>query len=59
MSAVRALRQVAGSSSRAFAARASTRSFTRVELPAFRSAVAPASRAFSVSARRLGEGASE
>ncbi|KIP06473.1 hypothetical protein PHLGIDRAFT_106952 [Phlebiopsis gigantea 11061_1 CR5-6] len=57
MSAIRALRQAAGSSSRTLAARASTRSFARAALPAFRSTVAPATRAFSVSARRFGEAA--
>ena len=55
MSAFRALRQLTASSSRILATRAATRS----ALPAFRSAAVPASRAFSVSARRFGEGASE
>lgn len=60
MSAIRALRQLAGPSSRAFVARNSTRSFARAALPAARRVTAaPATRAFSVSARRFGEGACE
>ncbi|KAK7676393.1 hypothetical protein QCA50_011475 [Cerrena zonata] len=55
MSAVRALRQLTASSSRILA----TRVATRTTLPAFRSIAVPASRAFSVSARRFGEGASD
>ncbi len=60
MSAVRALRQLTGSSSRVFATRAVTRaSLSRAVLPSFRSSFTPLStRAFSVSARRFGEGAS-
>ncbi|EKM57654.1 uncharacterized protein PHACADRAFT_251414 [Phanerochaete carnosa HHB-10118-sp] len=60
MSAIRALRQVAGPSSRMLAARGSAHTFARAALPAFRTSVAaPASRAFSVSARRFGEGATD
>jgi hypothetical protein len=60
MSAVRALRQIAGPSSRVFAARiGATRSFTRAALPAFRVSASPAAKWFSVSARRFGEGSSE
>ncbi|KAF7797345.1 hypothetical protein EIP86_008540 [Pleurotus ostreatoroseus] len=57
MSATRALRQLAVTSSRTFA----PRTLARVALPAFRAAAVPAPvvRAFSVSARRLGEGASD
>ncbi|PIL23172.1 transporter [Ganoderma sinense ZZ0214-1] len=57
MSALRALRQLTASSSRSFAARTAPRSVARAALAA---RVAPvASRAFSVSARRFGEGASD
>ncbi|KAI0760592.1 mitochondrial glycoprotein [Fomes fomentarius] len=57
MSAFRALRQLTASSSRSLAARAATRSVARSTLAA---RVAPvASRAFSVSARRFGEGATD
>lgn len=57
MSAIRALRQVSGLS--AFAARTATRSFTRAALPAFRVTAVPATRAFSMTPRRFGEGACE
>ena len=56
MSALRALRQLTASSSRSLAARAATRSVARSALAARLAPVA--SRAFSVSARRFGEGAS-
>ena len=57
MSALRALRQLTASSSRALAARSATRGVARAAVAA---RVAPiAFRAFSVSARRLGEGACE
>ncbi|KAI0703758.1 regulatory protein suaprga1 [Cytidiella melzeri] len=59
MSAVRALRQIAGPSRRTFAACTATRSFSRVALPAFRATATPATRSFSVSARRFGEGSSD
>lgn len=55
MSAIRALRQLTASSSRVLA----TRVATKTVLPPFRSVAVPSSRAFSVSARRFGEGASE
>ncbi|KAI0761310.1 mitochondrial glycoprotein [Trametes elegans] len=58
MSAIRALRQLSLSSSRALASRTATRSVARSVLAA-RVAPALASRTFSVSARRLGEGASD
>ncbi|KAI0641342.1 mitochondrial glycoprotein [Trametes meyenii] len=58
MSAIRALRQLSFTSSRALAARSATRTAARSMLAA-RVAPAVASRAFSVSARRLGEGASD
>ncbi|KAI0090296.1 mitochondrial glycoprotein [Irpex rosettiformis] len=60
MSAIRALRQVAGPSCRALATRSFVTS-TRVALPAFRVAATlpTATRAFSVSARRFGEGAAD
>ncbi|TFK81416.1 mitochondrial glyco protein [Polyporus arcularius HHB13444] len=58
MSALRALRQLTASSSRSLAARAAPRAVTRSALAA-RVAPVSASRAFSVSARRLGEGASD
>ncbi|RPD54977.1 mitochondrial glyco protein [Lentinus tigrinus ALCF2SS1-7] len=57
MSALRALRQLTASSSRSLAARAATRSVARSALAA--RVVPVASRTFSVSARRLGEGASD
>ncbi|KAL7277135.1 hypothetical protein ACG7TL_008980 [Trametes sanguinea] len=57
MSAIRALRQLSLPSSRAIASRAATRSVARTALAA---RIAPvASRAFSVSARRMGEGATD
>ncbi|PCH34998.1 mitochondrial glyco protein [Wolfiporia cocos MD-104 SS10] len=56
MSAIRALRQISLSSTRALAARAASRSLTRSALPVFAARAAPASRAFSVSARAFGEG---
>ncbi|TBU25472.1 mitochondrial glyco protein [Dichomitus squalens] len=57
MSALRALRQLTASSSRSLAARSATRAVARATVAA---RVAPiASRAFSVSAKRLGEGASD
>ncbi|KAM5543513.1 hypothetical protein V8D89_002764 [Ganoderma adspersum] len=57
MSALRALRQLTASSSRSFAARTAPRSVARAALAA---RIAPvASRAFSVSSRRFGEGASD
>jgi len=58
MSAFRALRQTALTSTRALAARP-TSSLARCVLPALaaRAALIPATRAFSLSARRLGEGA--
>lgn len=57
MSALRALRQLTASSSRSLAGRTAARSVARATLAA---RVAPvASRAFSVSARRFGEGACE
>jgi len=60
MSAIRALRQLTSSTTRTLAARNATRTFTRAAtLPAFRLAVLPSTRAFSVSARRFGEGASD
>ncbi|KAH9888045.1 mitochondrial glycoprotein [Cubamyces lactineus] len=60
MSAIRALRQLSLSSSRAFATRSATQSVARAALAARVAApVSSASRAFSVSARRLGEGASD
>ena len=59
MSAIRALRQLSLSSSRAFATRSATRSVARAALAARVAPVSSASRAFSVSARRLGEGACE
>ena len=56
MSAFRALRQLTTSSSRVLATRTS---LSRVVLPSFRSSIiTPSTRAFSVSARRFGEGAS-
>ncbi|VDC01558.1 unnamed protein product [Peniophora sp. CBMAI 1063] len=60
MSALRNLRQLAASSSRTLATRSLT-SATRAALPraAVRAAVVPASRAFSMSVRRFGEGASD
>ncbi|KAI0918351.1 hypothetical protein AcV5_002358 [Taiwanofungus camphoratus] len=61
MSAIRAFRQATHSSSRALVARSASRSLSRVALPVFAARLAPvsASRAFSVSARVLGEGASD
>lgn len=58
MSAIRALRQLTASSSRVLSTRAASLSRGAV-LPAFRynTFVAPSTRAFSVSARRFGEGA--
>ncbi|KAI1783295.1 mitochondrial glycoprotein [Ganoderma leucocontextum] len=57
MSAIRALRQLTASSSRSLAGRTAARSVARATLAA---RIAPvASRAFSVSARRFGEGASD
>ncbi|KAH9836103.1 mitochondrial glycoprotein [Rhodofomes roseus] len=60
MSAIRALRHVSLSSSRAFAVRGAARSVSRAALPVFAARAGPvSSRAFSVSARRFGEGASD
>lgn len=56
MSAIRAIRQLTASSSRVLAARSVSRVVPRATIPALRSAIVPA-RAFSVSARRFGEGA--
>ncbi|CAL1699055.1 unnamed protein product [Somion occarium] len=58
MSAIRAIRQLTASSSRVLAARSVSRVVPRATIPALRSAIVPA-RAFSVSARRFGEGASD
>jgi len=59
MSAIRSLRQLAASSSRTFALR-STPAAARLRLPTIASRVAvSATRAFSVSARSFGEGASD
>lgn len=59
MSAIRALRQVAGPSSRMLAARGAARSVARAALPALRTPLVAPARAFSVSPRRLGEGATD
>lgn len=60
MSAIRTLRQLSLSSSRAFAVHGAARSVSRAALPVFAVRAGPAvSRSFSVSARRFGEGAGE
>lgn len=62
MSAIRALRQISLSSSRAFAVHGAARSVSRAAFPVFAARAGPAqaaSRSFSVSARRFGEGAGE
>ncbi|CCM05829.1 uncharacterized protein FIBRA_08065 [Fibroporia radiculosa] len=61
MSAIRALRQVSLVSTRALAVRSAPRSLSRAAMPVFavRAAPACAARAFSLSARTLGEGASD
>ncbi|KZT69088.1 mitochondrial glyco protein [Daedalea quercina L-15889] len=60
MSAIRTLRHISLSSSRAFVVRGAARSASRFALPIFAARASPvASRAFSVSARRFGEGASD
>ncbi|KAH9924087.1 mitochondrial glycoprotein [Fomitopsis serialis] len=56
MSAIRALRHISLSSSRAFAVHGAARAVSRAALPVFAARAGPvASRAFSVSARRFGE----
>ncbi|KZT07041.1 mitochondrial glyco protein [Laetiporus sulphureus 93-53] len=63
MSAIRALRHISLSSSRAFAVRSGARAFSRAAMPVFASRGVPASmsaaRTFSASARACGEGASD
>ncbi|KAI0726532.1 mitochondrial glycoprotein [Fomitopsis betulina] len=60
MSAIRTLRQLSLSSSRAFAVHGAARSVSRAALPVFAVRAGPAvSRSFSVSARRFGEGAAD
>ena len=59
-SAIRALRHISLSSSRAFAVHGAARSVSRAAFPVFAARAGPAaSRSFSVSARRFGEGACE
>ncbi|KAI0078643.1 mitochondrial glycoprotein [Panus rudis PR-1116 ss-1] len=59
MSAIRALRQLTASSSRALAARQVGRAAPRTAALALRASAAVPARNFSVSARRFGEGASD